>query len=81
MAELRELQATARTLALEVVPSEISRAEDIAPAFEALKSRAQALCVVGDALVMTHRFESVPWRSPRDCRRFTISGSTSKREV
>ncbi len=55
MAELRELQATARTLALEVVPSEISRAEDIAPAFEALKSRAQALCVVGDALVMTHR--------------------------
>jgi ABC-type uncharacterized transport system substrate-binding protein len=55
MAELRELQATARTLALEVVPSEISRAEDIAPAFEALKTRAQALCVVGDALVMTHR--------------------------
>ncbi len=55
MAELRELQATARTLALEVVPSEISRAEDIAPAFEALKSRAQALCVVGDALAMTHR--------------------------
>jgi putative ABC transport system substrate-binding protein len=55
MAELRELQATARTLALEVVPSEISRAEDIATAFEALKSRAQALCVVGDALVMTHR--------------------------
>ena len=55
MAELRELQATARTLALEVVPSEISRAEDIAPAFEALKSHAQALCVVGDALVMTHR--------------------------
>ena len=55
MAELHELQATARTLALEVVPSEISRAEDIAPAFEALKTRAQALCVVGDALVMTHR--------------------------
>ncbi len=55
MAELRELQATARTLALEVMPSEISRAEDIAPAFEALKTRAQALCVVGDALVMTHR--------------------------
>jgi putative ABC transport system substrate-binding protein len=43
MAELHELQATARTLALEVMPSEISRAEDIAPAFEALKSRAQAL--------------------------------------
>ena len=34
---------------------EIRRAEDIAPAFEALKDRADALYVVGDALVITHR--------------------------
>jgi putative tryptophan/tyrosine transport system substrate-binding protein len=45
----------ARTLGLEVVPAHIRRAEDIAPAFEGLKSRADALYVVGDALVITHR--------------------------
>ena len=37
------------------VALEIRRAEDIAPAFEALKGRAEALYVVGDALVVTHR--------------------------
>src|SRR5262249_12874842 len=36
---------------------EIRRAEDIAPAFEALKDRADALYVVGDALVATHRIQ------------------------
>ena len=41
----REVQATARTLGLEVVTLEIRRAEDIAPAFEALKGRAEALYV------------------------------------
>src|SRR5262249_3740606 len=35
--EIGELQATARTLGLEVAIFEIRRAEDIAPAFEALK--------------------------------------------
>src|SRR6516162_6013829 len=43
------------TLGLHVVTFEIRRAEDIAPAFEALKGRAEALYVVGDALVITHR--------------------------
>ena len=43
--EMREVQATARTLGLEVVASEIRRPEDIAPAFEALKGRAEALYV------------------------------------
>jgi ABC-type uncharacterized transport system substrate-binding protein len=38
--EMREVQATARTLGFEVVTSEIRRPEDIAPAFEALKDRA-----------------------------------------
>jgi putative ABC transport system substrate-binding protein len=36
-------------------PLEIRRAEDIAPAFEALKAQADALYVVGDALVNTNR--------------------------
>jgi len=41
--EMREVQATARRLGLEVGTSKIRRAEDIAPAFDALTSRAQAL--------------------------------------
>ena len=44
--EMGEVQATARTLGLEVTTSEIRRAEDIAPAFEALKDRADALYFV-----------------------------------
>jgi hypothetical protein len=46
-----EVQATARTLGLEVATYEIRRAEDIAPVFEALNSQADALYVVEDALV------------------------------
>jgi putative ABC transport system substrate-binding protein len=53
--DMREVQATARTLGLEILPLEIRRAEDIAPAFEALKGRADALYVCGDALVNTNR--------------------------
>src|SRR5262249_47395168 len=37
--EMREVQATARMLGLEVITLEIRRGEDIAPAFEALKGR------------------------------------------
>src|SRR5262249_53435134 len=36
-------------------PLEIRRAEDIAPAFEALKAQVDALYVVGDALINTNR--------------------------
>jgi len=43
--EMGEAQATARTLGLEVTTSEIRRAEDIAPAFDALRGRADALYV------------------------------------
>jgi putative ABC transport system substrate-binding protein len=53
--EMREIQATARTLGLKVATLEIRRAEDIAPAFEVLKSRAEALYVVSDPLVATNR--------------------------
>jgi len=53
--EMGGVQTAARTLGLEVVPAHIRRAEDIAPAFEGLKGRADALYVVGDALVITHR--------------------------
>jgi len=55
MLEMAEVQAVARRLGIEVAPLEIRRAEDIAPAFEALKAQADALYVVGDALVNTNR--------------------------
>jgi putative ABC transport system substrate-binding protein len=53
--EMGEVQAAARTLGLEVIPLEIRRAEDIAPAFEALKGRADALYICGDPLLFTNR--------------------------
>jgi putative ABC transport system substrate-binding protein len=40
--DMRGVQATARTLGIEVITLEIRRGEDIAPAFEALKGRAEA---------------------------------------
>jgi len=53
--DMREVQTTARTLGLEVITLEIRRGEDIVPAFEALNGRAEALYVVFDPLVNTHR--------------------------
>jgi putative ABC transport system substrate-binding protein len=53
--DLGEVQAAARTFGLEVITFEIRRGEDITPAFEALKGRAEALYVVIDPLVGTHR--------------------------
>jgi putative tryptophan/tyrosine transport system substrate-binding protein len=53
--EMGEAQAAARMFGLEVVTLEIQRAEDIAPAFEALKGRAEALYVCAEALVTANR--------------------------
>jgi len=53
--EMREIQAEATSLGLEVAPMEIRRVEDIAPAFAALKGQADALFVVGSALVAAGR--------------------------
>jgi putative ABC transport system substrate-binding protein len=53
--EIGDFQAAARTLGLQLAMSEIRRAEDIAPAFEALKDRAEALYVVVDPLVITNK--------------------------
>jgi putative tryptophan/tyrosine transport system substrate-binding protein len=53
--EIDQIQASARTIALEVIPLEIRRGEDIVPAFEALKDHAEALYVVIDPLTNTHR--------------------------
>ena len=53
--EMGEVQAAARALGVDVAPLEIRRAADIASAFEALRLRADALYVVGDALVNANR--------------------------
>jgi putative tryptophan/tyrosine transport system substrate-binding protein len=53
--EMDNVLTTARTLGLDVVTLQIRRAEDIAPAFEALKGRADALYVCNDPLVNTNR--------------------------
>ena len=51
---MRELQARAAVLGLEIVPLEIRRGEDIGPALDALK-QAEALYLVQDALVAANR--------------------------
>jgi putative tryptophan/tyrosine transport system substrate-binding protein len=53
--EVGEVQAAARALGLDVATLEIRRAQDIAPAFETLKGRADALYVCPDGLVSTNR--------------------------
>src|SRR6516225_1084328 len=53
--EMREVQAAARTIGLEVTILEIRRAEDIAPAFEELKARADALYVCIDTVLFSNR--------------------------
>jgi putative ABC transport system substrate-binding protein len=52
--EMHELDTAARALGFEVTPLEIRRGEDIAPAFEALGTRADALYVSQDALTVAH---------------------------
>ena len=52
--EMGEAQAAARKLGLEVTTSEIRRAEDITPAFEALRDRADALYLCPDPLMITN---------------------------
>ena len=49
--ELAQVQTAARALGLESVVLEIRRAEDIAAAFEGMNDRAEALYVIGEALV------------------------------
>src|SRR5262249_20183807 len=49
--EMAQAQAAARMLGLDVVTSEIRKAEDIAPAFEPFKGRADAVFVVLDPLI------------------------------
>jgi putative ABC transport system substrate-binding protein len=53
--EMGETQAAARMLGLEVVPLVIQRAEDIASDLQSLKTRADALYVAVDQLIVANR--------------------------
>jgi putative tryptophan/tyrosine transport system substrate-binding protein len=53
--EMREVQAAARTLGMEIAAIEIRQTADIAPALAALNGRADALYVVTDPLMTTNR--------------------------
>jgi len=55
MQDLPEVQAIADPLGLEVITRDVRRAEDIAPAFESLKGRVEALYVPPDPLFTTNR--------------------------
>jgi len=57
MGDVREVEAAAAKLALQIMPLEIKRAEDVAPAMETLKVRAQALYVVGDPLIADNQIQ------------------------
>ena len=52
--ETRQVQAAADDLDLMSFPLAIRRAEDIVPAFEGLKDRADALCVVANPLILSN---------------------------
>ena len=56
MQELDEVGAATRSLGIEAIAMKIRRAQDIAPAFEALKDRAEALYVVGESLTSANNF-------------------------
>jgi ABC-type uncharacterized transport system substrate-binding protein len=57
MRNVREVEAAAAKLALQITPLDIRSAEDVAPAMETLKGRAQALYVVGDPLIADNQIQ------------------------
>ncbi len=52
--EMEETKAAARTLSLEVLPLEIRQAADIAPAFDAVKGKVDAIYVAIDQLMVAN---------------------------
>ena len=55
MQEMREVEAAARTLGVEIAISEIRRAEEAVPTIAALNGQVEALYVAADALINTLR--------------------------
>ena len=69
---MREVQTAAATLAIEVILSEIRRQQDIMPAFEAFKHRADAVHLASEGLVDANRLRinilALGARLPTSCR-------------
>jgi putative ABC transport system substrate-binding protein len=69
--EIGEVQVAARTMGLDFAVFEIRRAEEIVPAFEAFKNRAEALYVAPDSLLFANRIRinilAVGGRLPTMC--------------
>ena len=76
--EMGEVQAAARAVGLKVAMLEIRRAEDIAPAFEALTHQVEALYICGDSLTATNRNRIYTFAL--STRLPTISGSREQLE-
>src|SRR6516164_2044363 len=55
MLEAQEAKATAQALGIEAARPEIWRSEDITPAFEAIRGKADALYVISDPLIAANR--------------------------
>jgi putative tryptophan/tyrosine transport system substrate-binding protein len=55
MLEMKEVEAAAQTMGIDILPLQIRRTEDIAPAIGALKGRSDALYVVADPLANLNR--------------------------
>jgi putative ABC transport system substrate-binding protein len=53
--ELEEVEAAARPLGIEAIPLKIRQAPDIAPAFESLQGRVDALYVIGESLTAANQ--------------------------
>jgi putative ABC transport system substrate-binding protein len=53
--EAEEVQVAAHALGVEIIPLDVRRADDIAPAFATLDGRADALYVTGDPLFVNNR--------------------------
>jgi putative ABC transport system substrate-binding protein len=76
--DLREVLTAARTLGLEVVTSEIRRAEDIALAFDALAGRVDAMYVAAEQLVNANHVRINTLALARGYRRCTVFESGSQ---
>ena len=80
IAQVGEAQEAARMLGLDIVTTEIRQAEDIEPAFAALKGRAEGLYVCSGPLFDTHRVRistlalSLHLPSSYEVRQFVTAG-------
>ncbi len=79
--EFDEVSTAARTLGLELIPFEIRRAGEIAPAFELIRSRAQAIYVFPNPVLFVNRIRINILAAGARLPTMYACGSTWKRGV